>query len=84
MLKKWVDSLGLPKWQPTVSDRICSDHFESYDVLMKNNIYGLNNDAIPSIKPQVCIQLYGNNNCIGNLIITDFFLCFIEFICYKL
>lgn len=57
MLKKWVDSIGLPNWQPSVSDRICSDHFESDDVLMTNDIYGLNNDAIPSVKPQVCIQL---------------------------
>jgi len=57
MLKKWVDSIGLTNWQPTDTDRICSDHFENDDILMTNDIYGLNNDAIPSIKPQVCIQL---------------------------
>jgi len=57
MLKKWVDSIGLTNWQPTDTDRICSDHFENDDVLMTNDIYGLNNDAIPSIKPQVCIRL---------------------------
>jgi len=55
LLKKWVDSIGLTNWQPTDSDRICSDHFENYDILMNNYIYELNNDAIPSIKPQVCI-----------------------------
>jgi len=57
MLEKWVDSIGLPNWQPTDTDRICSDHFENDDVLMTNNIYVLNNNAIPLVKPQVCIQL---------------------------
>lgn len=57
MLQKWKNSVGLPNWQPTVTDRICSDHFENDDVLKTNNGYCLNNDAIPLIKPQVCIQL---------------------------
>lgn len=55
LLNKWVDSIGFTNWQPTHSDRICSDHFENDDVLMTNETYELNNDAIPSIKPQVCI-----------------------------
>jgi len=72
MLKKWLDSIGLPNWQPTVTDRICSDHFENNDFVMTNDIYGISNDAVPSIKPQVCTILYGNNNFKGNLIFTDF------------
>ncbi|XP_022182300.1 uncharacterized protein LOC111042111 isoform X2 [Myzus persicae] len=62
MLKKWVDSIGLPNWQPSVSDRICSDHFESDDVLMTNDIYGLNNDAIPSVKPQNSFVISSEHN----------------------
>jgi len=62
LLKKWVDSIGLSNWQPTYSDRVCSDHFENDDVLRTNDMYGLKNDAIPSIKPQVCIRLLGNNS----------------------
>lgn len=55
MLKNWVNSIGLPNWQPTHADRICSNHFENDAVLKINNVYGLNNDAIPSIKLQVCV-----------------------------
>lgn len=57
VLKKWLDSIGLPNLQPTVTDRICSDHFENNDFVMTDDIYGLSNDAVPSIKPQVCILL---------------------------
>lgn len=66
MLNKWVDSIGLSNWQPTIADRICSDHFENDDVIMTNDIYTLNNEAIPSIKPQVCLQLENNYNFIGH------------------
>ncbi|XP_060840629.1 uncharacterized protein LOC132921565 isoform X2 [Rhopalosiphum padi] len=52
MLKKWINSIGLPNFQPTVTDRVCSDHFENNDVLKINDVYSLNNDSIPSIKPQ--------------------------------
>jgi len=56
MLNKWLNSIGLPNWQPTVTDRICSNHFENDDVLKNDDVYVLSYDAIPSIKPQVCIQ----------------------------
>ncbi|XP_008185298.1 uncharacterized protein LOC100167907 isoform X2 [Acyrthosiphon pisum] len=62
MLKKWVDSIGLTNWQPTDTDRICSDHFENDDVVMTNDIYGLNNDAIPSIKPQNSFVISSEDN----------------------
>ncbi|XP_060880446.1 uncharacterized protein LOC132952235 isoform X2 [Metopolophium dirhodum] len=62
MLKKWVDSIGLTNWQPTDTDRICSDHFENDDVLMTNDIYGLNNDAVPSIKPQNSFVISSEDN----------------------
>uniref|UniRef100_A0A2S2P987 THAP-type domain-containing protein n=1 Tax=Schizaphis graminum TaxID=13262 RepID=A0A2S2P987_SCHGA len=52
MLRKWINSIGLPNLQPTITDRVCSDHFENDDVLKINDVYSLNNDSIPSIKPQ--------------------------------
>ncbi|XP_025206733.1 uncharacterized protein LOC112602713 isoform X2 [Melanaphis sacchari] len=62
MLKKWINSIGLPNWQPTVTDRICSDHFENNDVLKINGVYSLNNDAIPSTKPQNSFVLSFEDN----------------------
>jgi len=84
MLKKWLDNIGLPNLQPTITDRICSDHFENNDFVMTDDIYGLSNDAVPLIKPQVCILLLGNNNFKGHLIITDFSIFFVESIHNKL
>ncbi|CAH1709136.1 uncharacterized protein LOC114126584 isoform X2 [Aphis gossypii] len=63
MLQKWINSVGLPNWQPTVTDRICSDHFENDDVLKTNNGYCLNDDAIPLIKPQNSFVLSSEDNC---------------------
>lgn len=54
MVKKWVDKIELPNWHPSESDRICSDHFEYYNVNKYNNVYELDKYAIPLIKPKVC------------------------------
>lgn len=56
LLKKWVDKIELPNWQPLEADRICSDHFESYYINKYNDAYDLDQYAVPSIKPQVYKQ----------------------------
>lgn len=54
MLKKWIDKIELPNWQPSEADKICSDHFEHFFVNKFNNIYELDKYAFPVIKPKVC------------------------------
>jgi len=56
MLKKWLNIIGLPFWKPLKTNRICSDHFESYYIMKIDNVYQLNKYAVPSIKPKVCIH----------------------------
>ncbi|XP_026812619.1 uncharacterized protein LOC113553471 [Rhopalosiphum maidis] len=52
MLKKWLNIIGLPFWKPLKTNRICSDHFESYYIMKINNVYQLNKYAVPSMKPK--------------------------------
>ncbi|KAL5233044.1 hypothetical protein ACI65C_000454 [Semiaphis heraclei] len=52
LLKKWLNIIGLPYWKPLKTNRICSDHFESYYITKIANTYQLNKFAVPSIKPK--------------------------------
>jgi len=53
VLQKWLKNINLANWQPLKTDRICSDHFENYNITNKNNVYEVDKYAIPSIKPKV-------------------------------
>lgn len=55
MLKKWLNNIGLPYWKPLKTNRICSDHFESYYIAKIDGVYQLKKYAVPSIKPKVYI-----------------------------
>lgn len=41
-------------WQPLETDRICSDHFENFDIIMSKNSYNLHRNATPLVNPKVC------------------------------
>lgn len=56
LVKKWLDNISLPNWQPSENDVLCSEHFESYHIIKVNNGYRLDDGAIPTIKPEVCTQ----------------------------
>lgn len=55
LLKKWLNNIGLPYWKPLKTNRICSDHFESYYIVKIDGVYQLKKYAVPSIKAKVYI-----------------------------
>lgn len=61
LLQEWINKLKLSNWQPSKTDRICSDHFENNCIRKVNNKYELVNRAIPSIKSDV--RLYYTTLC---------------------
>ncbi|XP_016661737.1 uncharacterized protein LOC100573976 [Acyrthosiphon pisum] len=52
LLKKWLTIIGLPYWKPLPTNRICSDHFESYYITKISNVFQLHKFAVPSIRPK--------------------------------
>lgn len=56
LLKKWLDNIELANRQPLVTDRICSDHFENNYIKDCDDVFKLDECAVPSIKPKVCTQ----------------------------
>lgn len=56
LLKEWLDNIELTNWQPLETDRICSDHFENNYIKQCNDLYELDKNAIPSVKPKVYTQ----------------------------
>ncbi|XP_050427934.1 uncharacterized protein LOC126837953 isoform X3 [Adelges cooleyi] len=51
-LKFWLKSLKMPGWKPLDTDRICSDHFESDQIIKTHNVYQLTSNAKPVFKPK--------------------------------
>ncbi|VVC33097.1 Hypothetical protein CINCED_3A008515 [Cinara cedri] len=62
MLNKWLNNIGVPNWQPSETDRICSDHIKYYNINQlvegdkefSNCNYDLQIHAISSNKPKIC------------------------------
>lgn len=55
LLKRWLENIQLPNWEPLDNNKICSDHFDSSYIKKFRNAYELNSNAIPSIHPEACI-----------------------------
>ncbi|XP_027845488.2 uncharacterized protein LOC114125885 isoform X1 [Aphis gossypii] len=63
LLKKWLNNIGLPYWKPLKTNRICSDHFESYYIVKIDGVYQLKKYAVPSIKAKnLFVMNHTNNN----------------------
>lgn len=81
--EKWINATGRENWVPTKHNTICSDHFNTNDILITKKGYRyLSDEAIPSKKIVISQSDVSNRSKVTFKSIF-FFLLFCFLFCYS-